>query len=370
MILNRYLFKEIFKVQLVTFTILLSVFLCQSVIRYVSRAAAGDTPSDVIFSMVAYSIPSICYLMLPLSLFVAVLSAIGRISSDSEMVVMRSVGYSGLNILWIAMALAAITAVISACNSFYFMPEAAKAQQILASAAKNNPKYLPIESGRFVNFANGNASYVIYIENVQGRKVQDKRMGNIYVLSNPFSNSDSAFTAAVSGNVTSDGDGYQWLNLGQGNRYEGPLANNGGYRDFSFDSFRLPIGFYEEDRMEENDISTVSTLDLIKADDKASRLELQWRVAPIIAVFILTMIAVPLSIVNPRQGRFSRLWQSIMIYVAYYLLLLSCRNMINAERLWVLPGLYLVPVVFALVVALPLNLRGNLRIKRKRVRRG
>lgn len=365
MILNRYIFKEILKVQLVTFTILLSVFLCQSVIRYVSRATTGDTPTEVIFSMVLYSVPSICYLMLPLSLFVAILSAIGRISSDSEMVVMRSVGYSGLNILWIAVLLAALTSVVAGFNSLYLMPEAAKAQQILTNAARNNPRYLPIESGRFVNFSNGESNFVIYIENVEGRKTEDKRMGNIYVMSNIFGGQESSFTASKNGNVTSDMDGYQWLNLGQGNRYE-DLTSGGGYRDFSFDTFRLPIGFNEEDRYVENDINTISSLELWKGDNKSSSLELQWRLAPVIAVFVFTMIAVPLSIVNPRQGRFSRLWQCIVIYVGYYLLLLAFRNMINADKIWVLPGLYAVPVIFMIFAALPLNLRGNLRVRRRR----
>lgn len=364
MILNRYIFKEILKVQIVTFVVLLSVFLCQSLIRYIGRAASGDTPADVVFSMVAYSVPSICYLMLPLSLFVAVISAVGRICSDSEMVVMRSSGFADASILKIALLLSVFTALAAAVNSLYLMPEASRAQLQLRQDAQNNPRYLPIESGRFVNFSSGENNYVIYIENVQGRGGYERHMGNVYVMNNSFG-ADSSFTASVSGEVTYDDEGYQWLDLGQGNRYERD-PKNGSYRSIFFSSSKLPVGFNEAQRIDESDISAVSTLSLLKAEDHASRLELQWRLAPVFAVIVLTMIAVPLAMVNPRQGRFSRLWQAILIYAAYYLLLLAMRNMINAGRMWMLPGLYLVPTVFILLAAFPLNLQGRLLRRRKK----
>ena len=355
MIIQKYIFKEIFKVQLVTFSVLLSVFLCQSIIRYVGRAATGETPSDVVFSMVLYSVPSICYLMLPLSLFVAIISAVGRVCSDSEMVVMRSSGFSEYAVLKIALILAVLTSIAAACNSLYLMPEAARAQQSLKLAAQNNPRYLPIESGRFVNFQSGDNRYVIYIEKVEGRSARNEReMGNLYVMSNTFSN-DSSFTASVSGHVSSDAEGYQWLNLGKGNRYERDSAHNA-YRSISFGSFKLPVGFDNTSEDDNSEVSMLSTRTLMNSDDAQYSLELQWRMAPIFAVIILTMIAVPLSMVNPRQGRFSRLWQAILIYASYYLLLLAFRNMINAGRMWVTPGLYLVPVIFFIVAAIPLNM--------------
>lgn len=365
MIIRRYLFKEILKVQTVTFAVLLLVFLCQSLIRFIGRAATGETPGDMIFSMVLYSVPSICYLMLPLSLFVGIIAAIGRICSDSEMVVMRSSGYSDRAVLGIGLLMSFFTAVLCALNSLYFMPEANKAQQSIKLAAQKNPRYLPIESGRFVNFNSGSDQYVIYIENVSGKNAkQERNMGNLYVMDNTFLN-DSSFTASVSGELVYDEDGYQWLNLGRGNRYEYDSKNDS-RRSISFDTFKLPVGFNAEERSQDNDIGAVSTYDLWHSDEHASRLELQWRLAPVFAVFILTMIAVPLSMVNPRQGRFSRLWQAILLYAAYYLLLLAVRNMINAGRIPMLPGLYAVPIIFLIFAVLPFNLQFKFFLKRKK----
>jgi lipopolysaccharide export system permease protein len=357
MILNRYIFREILKTQIVTLVVLFLIFLCQSYVRYISRAASGEMQMEIINRMVLYSIPSIAYLMLPLSLFVAVLIAVGRLSSDSEMVVMNSVGYSSGNIMAIAMSLAFITSAVCAANGLWFMPESAAAQQELTREAQNNPQYLPIDSGRFVNFASGGNEHIIFIENVAGGG-EKRKLGNIYVMTNTFFYGRNAFTTAKRGHITFDSDNFQWLNLEEGNRYEGPLPRSGLYRTASFGTMKIPAGQRESATTDPGDIDEMPTASLIGSNDRRLSLELQWRIAPAIAVFVLTMVAVPLAMVNPRQGRFSRLWQALLLYVAYYMLLLSFRNMINAGKLWVLPGLYLVPVIFALACAVPINLRG------------
>ena len=47
---------------------------------------------------------------------------------------------------------------------------------------------------------------------------------------------------------------------------------------------------------------------------------------------------------------------AIVIYVAYYLFLMSLRNLILTDTIPLYPGLYVVPLVFLLFVAIPLNL--------------
>ena len=49
--------------------------------------------------------------------------------------------------------------------------------------------------------------------------------------------------------------------------------------------------------------------------------ELQWRFSTILLIPVLTLIAVPLSRVAPRQGRFSRLVPATLLYAVYYVLL-------------------------------------------------
>ena len=113
------------------------------------------------------------------------------------------------------------------------------------------------------------------------------------------------------------------------------------------------------DLQEVDSISSCFFFVLVISGDKRVFVEDLWRLCPIFAVFILTFIAIPLSMVNPRQGRFARLMPAILIYASYYMFLLSCRNMINSGSWPLYPGLFIVPVVFLFFVGIPLNLPRN-----------
>ena len=70
--------------------------------------------------------------------------------------------------------------------------------------------------------------------------------------------------------------------------------------------------------------------------------------------------------INPRQGKFARLGPAILLFVSYYLALLSIRNLLNSEKIPLYPGMYIVPVIYLLFVAVPLNIDMKKRVKRKK----
>jgi lipopolysaccharide export system permease protein len=58
---------------------------------------------------------------------------------------------------------------------------------------------------------------------------------------------------------------------------------------------------------------------------------LHWRVAMPVSCVVLTLLAVPLSRLRPRQGRYSRLWVAMVIYFLY-------QNLINIGKVWIARG--------------------------------
>ena len=67
---------------------------------------------------------------------------------------------------------------------------------------------------------------------------------------------------------------------------------------------------------------------------------------------IVTLIAVPLSKVNPRQGRFSKLVPAALLYAIYYILLQVSRDQVAAGELPGSVGLWWVHVLFILIGAI------------------
>lgn len=364
MILSKYIFKEIVKTQLICFVVLFSVFMCQTIIKLLSKASAGTMPVDVVSEMVLYSMPAVGFILLPLTLYVGIIVALSRMSSDSEMVVMKCTGLSSASFMKIALIIAAITAAVTSYNSFYLMPKATLEQKILREASQNDPQYLPIESGKFTNFGD----YTIYIQKVSGQK-SDRNLGQIFIFKDvskvQISDNELQFLVAETGNVRFDANGTQWFNLYNGASYK-TSGKTGALKKFTFSTFSIPVRNDADENYEDETLQSTSTADLLKSSDRKAKIELQWRAAPVLACFVLAIIAIPLSMINPRQGKFSRLGPAIILFAAYYMCLLSIRNVINADKLWLYPGLYLVPIGFFLFVAIPITREKSFISKRKK----
>lgn len=352
MLLDKYVFRELVKSQFVVLLVLVAIFAGQSIVRLMTEASLGNMPPRLITLFMLYSLPEFLIFLFPLTLYVAIIITLGRICSDSEMVVMRCVGYSPTRIMMVAQTLALVSVIIVSFISLDLVSRAANARYELEQQATTNPEFLPIDSGRFVTLGNFN----IYVEDVRNRGIDDRDISNIYVIEmDSYSNRTSSITAARDGHLVLDQDGVRWLELNDGRRYE--IARDGSYYKLQFEKFRAPLsGNITEETRERREISRMSTRELLLSPDKREQVEAQWRFSPIFATFVLCMVAVPLSMVNPRQGRFARLMPAIVIYVAYYLFLMSLRNLILTDTIPLYPGLYAVPLVFLLFVAIPLNL--------------
>lgn len=351
MILDKYIFKELIKSQLMVLLVLVAIFSGQSVVKLMSEAATGDLPPRLIVLFLLYSLPDILIFLFPLTLYVAIIIALGRICSDSEMVVMRSVGYSPKRIMTVALFLAVLSSLVVGYISNILVPYVANQRYELEQQMTAQPEFLPLDSGRFVTLG----SYNIYVEHVDSHLNNDKDINNVYIIDLSYAqNLPLSITAAKDGHMFLDEDGVRWLELLDGKRYEFIDKTT---RTAKFESFKAPVsGNVTEETRQQRDISRMNTQELLKSTDLREQVEAQWRLSPLLSTIVLCIVAVPLSMVNPRQGRFMRLMPAILIYVAYYMFLMSLRNLITTEAIPLYPGLYWVPVFFLFLVAIPLNL--------------
>ena len=94
MILFRYLSREVFSAMAV---IALVVFLIATASRlsgYLADAAAGSLSGSLIGYLLLYRLPGFLELILPVSFFLAVMLAHGRLHVDNELQVLKSSGFS------------------------------------------------------------------------------------------------------------------------------------------------------------------------------------------------------------------------------------------------------------------------------------
>ena len=351
MILSRYIFRETVKTQVAVLGILLMIFLSQSFIRILSRAARGALPTQLVTEVLALNIPSMALLMLPLSLFIAILFAHGRLYAESEMTVMRAVGMTPASTMAVTQLLAVITMGVAALNTMWISPWAEEQQYLLLDKVKADPGLFALDSGRFMNLDNGKV--VAYIDRLEGEGV--KELSRIYILQQGDAKQAPTVVVSDTGNIQRDGNGLQWLTLNDGKRYEGPTAK-GEFKISEFDEYRSWIQDREDVAASNRKLSAMPMQELLASDNPKATAEWQWRVALPLSIPILTLIVVPMAVVNPRQGRYAKLLPAIVLYLSYFLLLSAGKAALERGSLPPFPGLYSVPLVFVLLFVLPLNL--------------
>ncbi|MGP8979862.1 LptF/LptG family permease, partial [Enterobacter hormaechei] len=65
---------------------------------------------------------------------------------------------------------------------------------------------------------------------------------------------------------------------------------------------------------------------LWNTDTDRVRAEFHWRITLVFTVFMMALIVVPLSVVNPRQGRVLSMLPAMLLYLIYFLLQTSIRS--------------------------------------------
>ncbi|MEH8092967.1 LPS export ABC transporter permease LptF [Gallibacterium anatis] len=318
MILTKYLIKETLKSQLAILFILLVIFLAQQLVRVLGSAVNGNVPVDVILPLLGLGMPTMAQLMLPLSLFLALLLTLGRLYSESEITVMQACGIGPNALVKVGLILSIVTAAIAAYNSLYLTPWALKKQVEVVENAKANPSASAITPGQFISSNNGN--FVLFVDKVKGNQLSD-----IYLFqTRQVGKVKPSVIVAEQGNFSTAKDGSQTLALKNGERFEGSAV----LPEFRVTHFQDYLAFlaFNPAKAEEADLDMQDSNALLKNSSANAKAELQWRISLFLAVPLMMLIAIPLSKVNPRQGRFAKIIPALLLYLIYFLLQSSLKT--------------------------------------------
>lgn len=318
MILTKYLIKETLKSQLAILFILLVIFLAQQLVRVLGSAVNGNVPVDVILPLLGLGMPTMAQLMLPLSLFLALLLTLGRLYSESEITVMQACGIGPNALVKVGLILSIVTAAIAAYNSLYLTPWALKKQVEVVENAKANPSASAITPGQFISSNNGN--FVLFVDKVKGDQLSD-----IYLFqTRQVGKVKPSVIVAEQGNFSTEKDGSQTLALKNGERFEGSAV----LPEFRVTHFQDYLAFlaFNPAKAEEADLDMQDSNALLKNSSANAKAELQWRISLFLAVPLMMLIAIPLSKVNPRQGRFAKIIPALLLYLIYFLLQSSLKT--------------------------------------------
>ncbi|MXP56459.1 LPS export ABC transporter permease LptF [Pantoea sp. Mhis] len=322
MIIIKYLFGELFKSQLAILFILLLIFLCQKLIRILGGIIDGNIPINLIFALLELGLPEIIKLILPLSLFLAILLTFGKFYNSNEIIAMNSCGFSNIVLVKSTMILVILTSMIAIVNVIWLAPWSACYQEKIIKNAIINPISLSVINGNFQTFSDGNT--VLFIEKVKGNK-----FGKIFLAQLEFKkNVHPSVILADNGYIQQNLNGSQIIILDKGTRFEG-IATLGNFNITHFINYQARIN-YKKINLNFDNPEQLSLGVLFKNKKMQFKAELYWRLTLVLSVLIMGIMVIPLSLNDFFYDRTFSMLPSMFLYLIFFLLETSFKS--NAEK--------------------------------------
>ncbi|WP_419810996.1 LPS export ABC transporter permease LptF [Bacterioplanoides sp.] len=335
MILFRYLARELASSMVAVTSVLLMILMSGRLIRQLASAAAGEVSLEIVFFTLLLRLPSFLEMILPLALFISILLTYGRLYAESEMTVLTATGFSNLKLLCYTMIPAAALTLVVASFTLFLSPWGAQKMEDLYKKQSQLTEFELLAPGRFQSTEKG--SRVTYAESLSGDKSEMRRVF--------IADGETLLVAERGTQYVSDETGSRFLELHNGRRYDVPLGQLN-IQSLDFGLYGVKIADEPEERRKLRK-EAVPTQDLIGSADKKHQGQLRWRISLILMVPIVTLIAFSLSKVNPRQGKFAKLFPAIVLFMVYISLMIGLTGMIEKGKIhpdgaiWGLHLLYL-----------------------------
>ncbi|HTX24386.1 MAG TPA: LPS export ABC transporter permease LptF [Steroidobacteraceae bacterium] len=343
--LERYVLKEVITSWLAVTGVLLVILVTNEVARVLSRAAENQYPRSVVLELIGLGAVHNLNILVPIGLLLGIVLAFGRLYHDSEMTALIACGAGPSRIYRPVVALALVTTGLLAWLSLDVAPHAMVRVLNLRSIALRAGQFAPVAPGRFRTFGGGGT--VVY---AQGENA-DGTLTNVFVERSRGPRLEVALAARARHDMAPNGQSLT-ITLYNGERFEG-VPGSAQFRMMQFAEHTIPIAM-PPPVLPVSELDAMPSRALLAPADRARAAELQWRLALPIMGFVLTLVAVPLSRLNPRQGRYARVWLAGILFLGYFNLVGLGRNWIERGTLPASLGLWwthAVIIVAALIVA-------------------
>nr|BET44565.1 MAG: LPS export ABC transporter permease LptF [Candidatus Aschnera chinzeii] len=360
MIIIKYLVKETLKNEIAIFTVLILIFFSQKTINILNSIIHGHLQLKIIFYLLLIGIPEISQLILPFSLFFSILINYSKLYMNNEIIVMYACGL-GKYVLWISsFILIFFNVIFGILNVSFISPWSIKYQEDIILNTKTHPILTNIIPGEFKVIKD--KDIVCYIDSIS-----DNIFTNIFVARLYSDNNKSPFIIlGTKGYIMFDKYGNQILIIDKGIRYEGyPLLQS--FRIIDFKRYESIIE-YKTKKLTHNNMEQKNIFQLWQATDIKSQSELHWRLTLIISFLVMTIIAIPFSETNPREGRLLSILPAMLLYLIFFLLQSVFYSNIENGNVNYIIYMWLVNI-FYLLLGILLNIWDLFKIRYMRLNR-
>lgn len=343
MIFRASLLREFAQSGIATFIVLLAITIATQLVRFLGLAASGTITPGGVFALLAFMAFNYLPVLLSLTLFIAVLMTLTRSYRDSEMVVWFCSGVSLT--AWVRPVLAFATPLVItiALLSLLLSPWAIVKSDEFRVHMESRDDISQVTPGLFRE--SKQAERVFFVENVNEG---ENMVANVFVSSTQ--NQKTGVMVARRGYLETAANGDRFLVLLNGRRYEGEPGTIE-YKITEFGRYAMRIESYEA-KVATPSTKGLPTLELLRNPTPPNLGELSWRISLPFSALILSLLAIPLSFVNPRAGRSLNIGMAILVYMIYSNFVSIAQAWIAQEKISLMTGLWGVHAAMLLLLLL------------------
>ncbi len=322
MIFQRAIRREFTQSAAGVFIALFAIMLTTVLIRLLGDAAEGSVAPEAVAALLGFTSMQYTSTLLSLSIFIAILLSLSRSYRDSEMVVWFSGGVSLT--AWVRPVLVFIFPLVIAISAltFFVTPWAQTQSAEYRGNLDTRRDTSQVTPGTFMESSSGER--VVFVE---GMKDDDIHVQNVFVSA--MQNQRLSVTMAATGHQEIAPNGDRFIVLENGRRYE-IQPDSLEFRIMEYERYAVRVETKEARGIERTPKNT-PTMDLIKIDTPKARAELFGRIGIPVSAIILSLLAIPLSFVNPRAGRSANMLLALLTYLLY-------NNLMTVAEAWVSSG--------------------------------
>ena len=336
-ILARYILKEFFPpfiIALICFTFLL---IFDDLFRLTKLFVQKGISPLYLVELLIYVMPATVVLSLPMAALVAILLALGRLSTDNEIIAMKAHGVAFHHLMIPLLGIAAVLSVVDLGLMDYALPKANLAYATLKrDIQRHNPAFV-LEEATVMKELETEGKLWMY-ESTNGKS---GRMQNVKIWDGIWSG-HPRFSHAQEATLGFE-EGRAMLTLYDGLTYEPATDNPDGYRVTKFQQQRLALQMTEdlERGMSQNQtprsmsiaqlgafvntlegaLQTSKNPDFTRKKLRFAQVEYHKKFSIPFACLAFGLMGVPLGLMVKRSGRMIGFGIGLAVILVYYLLL-------------------------------------------------
>ena len=306
-------------------------------VGYFEQASEGLIDPNLIYKVVILRFPDFITLLLPLSFFLGVVITMSRLYSDREIYGFFTGGLSEIDFLKYLLPQSLLFFFLTLLLSIYVAPYTKELSKEMISLDSLQEQFESIKPNQVFPLKNNEG--FVFIKDKQ-ESVFDEVV--IYI-----SNEDYSSIVVADQLSYDDLNSIMNLNFKNGSMYQG-LFEEGSSVVSTFKNLKIPVS------TEENSVAKLSFARLFDYSARSTKSQMQWNISIPITIFILLIIGINLSKVEPRQGRLSVLLPAIFVYILYLSLLILAResfdnnSAITQNYIWFVHFIFLIFSIFGL----------------------